>query len=401
MGFLDVIKSKFTKHKLAAMLSGGRPVIRQRGQDVYSYDVVQQALACIAKEVSKLYPRHIINEGADKAPANDPHIQTILKNPNDFMTASDFLEKVTNILFLNCNAFIIPSWNDNGKLKNLFPIAPEEVTFMEDAAGKLYIKFRFRNNYEFETRYTDVIHIRHNFALNDYMGGDINGNPDLDILLEAVELNQDMLSGISSAIKNPINGVVKYNTLMDEGKMETNIKELTERLENNESGFLPMDLKGEYIPINKQVQLVDEKTLEFIDSKILRHFGVSLPILTGDYTTAQYDAFFQKTIEPLVIKLNQAFTKVLFTPTERARGNNIMFMARYLNFMTMEQKLEMVRLLGDAGDLYENEKRVVFGLDPLPELKGKRTQSLNYVDVSIANEYQMNRSKQGVIYEKN
>lgn len=402
MGFIDLLKSKFTRHKYVPMLSGGRPVMRQGGGDVYSYDVVQQALGCIAKEVSKLSPRHIINEGADRALPKDPHIQTVLRNPNEFMTASDFLEKITNILFLTCNAFIIPTRDAKGKLKSLFPIAPAEVAFLEDEAGTMFVKFRFRNNYEYEIRYTDVIHIRHNFALNDYMGGDINGNPDLEVLLEAVELNSNLLQGISSAVKSSfsVNGVVKYNTIMDGAKMEANLNELTERLQNNESGFLPMDLKGEFIPINKQIQLVDEKTLEFIDSKILRHFGVSLPILTGDYTTAQYDAFFQKTIEPLVIKLNQAFTKTLFTAMEQAHGNNIMFMPRYLNFMTMDQKLEMVRLLGDAGDLYENEKLITFGMDPKPELVGVRMQSLNYVDVSIAKEYQINRSKQGVHYEQ-
>lgn len=402
MGFIDLLKSKFTRHKYVPMLSGGRPVIRQAGGDVYSYDVVQQAIGCIAQEVSKLSPRHIIGEGHLMTLPNDPHIQNVLKNPNPFMTTSDFLEKITNILFLTWNSFTVKVKDNKGKLKELYPVAPTEVTLLEDAAGDMFVKFRFRNNYECELRYTDVIHLRHNYALNDYMGGDINGNPDLEVLLEAVELNSNLLQGISSAVKSSfsVNGVVKYNTIMDGAKMEANLNELTERLQNNESGFLPMDLKGEFIPINKQIQLVDEKTLEFIDSKILRHFGVSLPILTGDYTTAQYDAFFQKTIEPLVIKLNQAFTKTIFTPNEQAHGNNIMFMPRYLNFMTMDQKLEMVRLLGDAGDLYENEKRVTFGLDPLPELAGKRTQSLNYVDVSIANEYQMNRSKQGVNYEQ-
>ena len=53
MGFIDLLKSKFTRHKYVPMLSGGRPVMRQGGGDVYSYDVVQQALGCIAKEVSK------------------------------------------------------------------------------------------------------------------------------------------------------------------------------------------------------------------------------------------------------------------------------------------------------------------------------------------------------------
>jgi hypothetical protein len=56
--------------------------------------------------------------------------------------------------------------------------------------------------------------------------------------------------------------------------------------------------------------------------------------------------------------------------------------------MSVDQTIEMVRLLGDSGGLYENEKRVAFGLRPLPELVGIRMQSLNYVDVEIATKYQ-------------
>lgn len=399
MGFLDLIKSKIAPHKYAPMLSGAQPYIRTYGGDVNNYDVVQQALSCIAQEVSKLKPRHIINEGADMQPAKDKAIQKILDNPNAYMTASDFLEKITNILFLKCNAFIVPGYSGK-QLTELYPIDPDVVTFLYDDNNNLYVNFKFRNGYEYEIEYTKIIHIRHNFGLNDFLGGDVNGHPNLDILEDAIELNYQMLNGVKGAMKSSaaVNGVIKYNTYYDDGKLTANLQELTERLRNNESGFLPLDMKAEFIPINKQVQLVDEKTLEFIDAKILRHFGVSLAVLTGDFTTEQYEAFYQKTLEPLIIKFNQAFTKTLFNDNERARGNNIVFMAPYLQYMKMDQKLEMVRLLGDAGDIYENEKRVIFGLDPLPELAGKRMQSLNYVDVSIANQYQLqggnNESKQ-------
>jgi len=44
----------------------------------------------------------------------------------------------------------------------------------------------------------------------------------------------------------------------------------------------------------------------------------------------------------------------------------------------------MVHELGQSGTLFENEKRVAFGYDPLPELVGVRLQSLNYVNVNIA-----------------
>ena len=55
----------------------------------------------------------------------------------------------------------------------------------------------------------------------------------------------------------------------------------------------------------------------------------------------------------------------------------------------------MVKYLGDTGTLYENEKRVAFGLRPMKELEGVRKQSLNYIDTDIAVEYQLAKAKGG------
>lgn len=49
-------------------------------------------------------------------------------------------------------------------------------------------------------------------------------------------------------------------------------------------------------------------------------------------------------------------------------------------------------MLGDSGTIYENEKRVFYGLRPLPELVGVRMQSLNYVNADIAGTYQIGNS---------
>ena len=339
--------------------------------------------------MSKLNPQHIKKDGADSIPVPG-HVQKVLLNPNPMMSCSDFLEKITYQLYLTYNAFIIPVF-EKDKLKALYPVSPKNVVFKTDPNEQLYIELEFKNNYKTELKYSDIIHIRHKFAVNELMGGNESGNPDLDVLIQSVELNHNLLQGISKAVESSfaVNGVVKYNTILDGEKMEANLKALQEQLNNNASGFLGLDLKGEFIPIKKDIQLVDEKTLEFIDSKILRHFGVSLPILTGDYTKDQYEAFYQKTLEPLVIKISQAFTKAIFTEDERNFGNKITFLTRDLVFMKTEQKLEMIRLLGDAGSLYENEKRIAFGLMPLPELQGVRMQSLNYVNVEIAAQYQL------------
>ena len=183
--------------------------------------------------------------------------------------------------------------------------------------------------------------------------------------------------------------------MLDDGKTEKAIKELETKLKNSESGFLPLDLKSEFIPLERSTQLVDEPTLKFIDEKILRNWGVPLAILTGDYTKTQYEAFYQKTLEPLIISISQAFTKKLFTDRERSFGNLIKLYPKDLIFMTVDQTLEMVNMLSNTGALYENEKRVAFGLRPLPELEGKRYMSLNWVDADIANQYQLDNTPPG------
>ena len=86
--------------------------------------------------------------------------------------------------------------------------------------------------------------------------------------------------------------------------------------------------------------------------------------------------------------MSQAFTKGLFSDNERSYGNEIKFYPKELIFMSIDQTLEMIRLLGDSGALFENEKRAALGLKPLKELEGVRKMSLNYVDVNIANKYQ-------------
>lgn len=400
MGWLDKLKRKSPKkQKWAQMLNGYTPIFSQFGTNIYASDVVQQAVKCIVDEMKKLNPTHIRYNRNDPVPVSGT-IQTLLNDPNPVMTTSEFLEKITWLLLLNYNAFILPTYyiytNKDGTqvrvYDGLYPLKPTFVEFIEDESNRLYVKMRFENNFETTIPYSDLIHIKYNYSINEYMGGDVSGQPDHKPVLDTLQLNQTLLEGVAKAMKASyaVNGVVKYNTMLDDGKTEAAMQELETKLRNSESGFLPLDLKSEFTPVERSTQLVDEATLKFIDEKILRNWGVPLSILTGDYTKEQYAAFYQKTLEPLIISISQAFTKKLFTRRERAFGNEIRLYPKDLIFMTVDQTLEMVNMLSNTGSIYENEKRVAFGLQPLPELEGKRYMSLNWVDVDIANQYQMN-----------
>ena len=384
---------------LAPTLSGWLPVYPQFGTSIYASDTVQQALKCIVDEVKKLNPTHVRKVDTDAVPVTST-VQDVLREPNEIMTTSEFLEKVTWLLLLNYNAFVVPiyrTWIDKKTgqerryYEKLLPVNPTQVNIIQDASGELFVQFWFMDGKTTTLRYRDVIHIKYNYSVNEYMGGNEVGQPDNTAILKTLQMNDDLLKGIAKAMKASyaVNGILKYNTLLDDGSMDQKILELEKKLENSDSGILGMDLKGDFTPFEKKAEVISEDTLRFIDEKILRNWGVPLAILMGDFSKEQYEAFYQKTLEPLVISIGQAFTKRMFTDREKAFGNRIELYPKELVFMTVSQTIEMIKELSPTGALFENEKRTALGLQPLPELEGKRYMSLNWINADDATAYQL------------
>ena len=410
MSLFDIFRRKPKDTTYAINPNGWITTYPQFGNNIYASDVVQQALKCIVDELKKLRPMHIRAKDGDINPVKASTVQDVLDNPNPLMTTSEFLEKTFWLLLLNYNAFIIPTyytWQDEKTgeerryYKELYPIKPTTVNFLQDATGRLYVQFYFMDGSNTTYPYDDVIHLKMNFSVNDYMGGNECGQPDHKPILKTLELNHQLLQGIAKAMNASysVNGVIQYNTMLDDGKMAVAISEMEKKLENSQSGFLPLDLKANFTPLPKNSQIVNEGMVKFIDEKILRNWGVPLNILTGEYSKEDYEAFYQKTLEPFIISATQAFTKKLFTDRERAFGNRVEFYPKDLIFLSMSQTLEMINILSPTGALFENEKRVALGLRPLPELEGKRYMSLNWVEADKASQYQLGKINVDVVDE--
>lgn len=396
--------------KIAPTLSGYMPIYGQTGVNVYAYDTVRQSLKRIVEEMMKLNPTHVRYKDSDPVPVKGT-VQDVLNNPNPLMTTAEFIEKTTWMLLLNCNAFIIPVyrvWTDEktGEERRyydaLYPIRPMQVDFIEDLSGRLFVKFWFYDGEQTTIPYDNVIHIRTDYAINEYMGGNEAGQPDNSALMETVKLTKTLLNGVAEAMKASyaVNGVLKYNSYIDEEKMQAEIAKFEQKIANSQSGILPVDLKCDFTPMERKAAIVDQNTMKFVDDKIARSFGVSAAILSGDYTKAQYEAFYSQCLEPLTIKFSQAFTKKMFTSREKAFGNRIEFLPEQLVFLTMQQRLELINTLAPQGGGFVNEYRTWLGLAPLPELEGKRFMSLNWIDANNAAQYQVGKDNVDIIDEE-
>lgn len=389
--------------KAAKFLNNSSPLFSQFGRNIYASDVVQTCIDCIATELSKLQPRHIRRDASGSfVKLQGDNINRLFKNaPNELMTTRDFIEKVVWKLFLDYNSFIYPTYdiatdargNKSRYYTGFYPLSPTLVEFLQDNTNRLFVKMHFANGSHFTLKYSDVIHLRKKFSVNDIMGGGMNGQPDNAPLLKTLQVNDDVLQGVGKAVKTSmqVRGIMKINGTLEDAKQKAERTALEKQIAEDAYGIVSGDYKSDFQPITIDPKIVDATTLDFIQNKILRWYGVSLPVLNGTATDDQQQSFYNKVLEPIIIGMNQAFTSTLFTQSQQDHGNEMVFYTFALETMSVKNRLAIMDGLGNRGALTDNQLLALFGYEPF-EGGDVRHMSLNYIDSSLANEYQLVRA---------
>ncbi len=380
-GLFDLFKKKENNEKkgltYAVNMDGNTPFYSAFGSNVYASDIIVQSIRCKANEFKKLDPRHIKRTAEGQTLITDSSIARVLRRPNPYMTTADFLEKITILLELNKNVFIYPEfyWTKGGEkhYTAIYPLRPREATYLSDEKGAFYINLKFDNGYEITLPNDSVIHWRKDYGVNDYFGGGMFGGNDNTGLLTMLERYDELTQSIAKALKCScqVNGFVTVNTYLDEKKLEEERKSFEGKLQKNESGFLFFDNAIQYTQLPRDVKLVDAETLKFFYDTILRNNGCSLAILNGDYTKAQKEAYYEHALEADIISLGQAISRVVFSDREASYGNKIVLYPNSINFMSMENKIEVLKVGLPAGLFLKDEGRELLGYAPLPNGAGQ------------------------------
>ena len=130
--------------------------------------------------------------------------------------------------------------------------------------------------------------------------------------------------------------------------------------------------------------------MKLVKENAYQYFGVNEKIIKADYSESDWDSFYESVIEPIAIQLSLECTTKLFTSREQGHGNEVIFEANRLQYVSAKTKIQLIKELSPLGLLTVNEGREIFNLGPVED-GDKRYVSLNYVDADKQNEYQLGK----------
>lgn len=383
------------------LLNGYIPVVSNVNNTEAYYNYLMRAcIRSIATHVAKADIKHIRYVNGDTIPQDSDIANLLGGQPNPYMNSSEFLFKLTTNLLIHNNAFAYIQEDEKGNVVGVYPLNSSFVTYMEssememDDTGNLFVKFNFRGGQEIIAPFAQIIHIKRDYFENDLMGS-YNDNA----LYPLLQLTNTVTNGIINAVANGpanIRGSLHFQNILKTSDLQAKTEAVLSKffdIQNNSGIIITDGETGEFKPFENKAILLDQGQMEIIQKQVFGYFNINENIVFSNYTETQFDGFFNSVISPILKQYSEAFTYKLFTERERTGfGNKIIFTSNKLAHVSDATKSQMCQYAAPLGIFSQNELRELFGLAPMPGGE-RRVESLNYVNVDVKDEYQLNMAK--------
>ncbi len=388
------------------IVNANKVVFSSFGKDFTASDMVKTAIHRVAEEISKCTIKSVIEtQSPRRVIIVDDDINAVFAGRvNPLCGLKGFLYKVAYLTLVNRNCFIywaydevpIKGTNDVRRItRGFYPIEKANVRLYDlDGEIRAELTSVAGGGVVLDLPYSDLIHVRLGYGANAFLGGDANGRADFREILDNLQTIHVIKEAIPKSLEASLSvkGVLSLKTVADADRREVKRDTFEEHLFNSKYGIVATDYESEFHPINIQTQDIPSNVLSFLREGILSFFGVSLPIFLGKYTDEEYTAFWQTACEGLALEITEAFRITVFTPRQLAYGCTIKCYDKIAQSLSFARRQEIAEMTKEDALLSRDERRELLGYDP----DGQPTRvSLNYIDVSIANKYQLTALKQG------
>jgi HK97 family phage portal protein len=344
-------------------LTAYQPVFTNWGGAVYESEIVRAAIDARARHISKLK--------VEVVGSANPSLQSKLRQgPNQWQTWSQFLYRVSTILDVNNTAFVVPVFDERMNITGVYPVLPTMCTLIE-YDGEVWLRYQFANGQ------TAAVELRKCAILTKYQyKDDFFGSTNYP-LKETMQLIHIQNQGIEEGVKNA--ATFRFMAQLANFAKPDDLKKERERFtaenlstDSESGGFLlfPNTYK-DIRQIDVKPYAIDAEQMAQIRENVFNYFGVNEDVLQNKARGEQLEAFFDGAIEPFAIQFSEAMSKALFSERERAQGSYLIANANRLQYMSVSQKVQMAKELGDRGAILIDEIRELFNFSPLPDGAGQ------------------------------
>lgn len=326
---------------------------------IYESELVRAAIEAKAEHISKMSVRI---DGAAR-----PKLQTKLRlAPNEFQTWSQFLRRLSVILDMNNTAFIVPVVDRFDETTGVATVLPNNCTVVQ-YNGEPYLR------YQFSTGQTASIELSRCGILTKYQyKDDIMGSTN-----RALDSTMDLLAIQKQGIEEGVKSAATYRfmaTINNFAKPEDLAKERrrfnAENLKDGGGLLLFPNTYRDIQQINVKPFVVDAEQTKLIQTNVYNYFGVNEKIIQNSANAEELDAFYNGALEPFAVQLSEVLTKMLFNANERAYGSVVHVVSDRLQYMSVQNKINLITTMGDRGMMTIDEARALLNYASLPDGKG-------------------------------
>ena len=344
-------------------LTAYAPVFTNWGGAIYESEIVRAAIDARARHISKLK--------VETVGTANPSLQSKLaQGPNQWQTWSQFLYRVSTILDITNNCFIVPVFDERMIITGMFPVLPSSCSLVE-YDGEIWLRYQFANGQFAAVEFRKCALLTKHQYESDFFG---DRNTPLKETMQLIHIqNQGIEEGVKNAATFRFMATLNnFSSAEDLRKERERFTETNLSTQSKSGGFLlfPNTYK-DIKQIDVKPYSIDAEQMKQIRENVFNYFGVNEEVLNNAAKSEELEAFFDGAIEPFAIQFSEAVTKMLFSERERAQGSYLIANANRLQYMSTSQKVAMAKELGDRGAILIDEIRELFNYAPLPDGSGQ------------------------------
>lgn len=338
------------------LITAYSPAFKTYNGGIYEMELTRAAIHTFAQHCSKLKPEV-------KGTGNTLMNRRLQFKPNPMMDTKKYIYRLATMDMCNNNAFIAPLYDKYyQKIEGFYPLHPEKCQ-LKIVDGKLWLVF------ELEPGNKTAIEFEKCGRINQFQNRDELFGATNNALSSTLELMNAQNQAINEAVRNSsaIKFLAKLGMSLQDDDIQDEQKRFTKlNLSGNKSGVMVIDAK--YADV-KQLQsnqfTIDDKQMALIRENVFDYFGVSENIIQNKYSSEEWNAYYEGKIEPFALEMSLVHTDMLFSEREIAFGNEVVFTANRLQYLSPSEKLSTATQLMDRGVISLNDAREMFNMPPV------------------------------------